>query len=671
MRSYSDIYCGALLGCLIVVSSAIAAIARVPVHPRPELPALTINPSLGQGNPAPTPGGFRRSTLAQAVTERRRSASRLPGENNVQGGFLPLTLAQLEQPQTQTPSPADLPPNPFPESPPDLEAPQPEPGFELGVPTLPITDACAINTATSPEQILAAIERTTELPSGQAEQDDDDVIKGIRFVGNRAFSDRRLEAAIADQIEGKTAFDLSDLFAIAQIITSFYNTAGYANTWATVPEQVVDADGRVAIAIIEGGISEIHLSRPEGKHRLKNAYICDRLARATRPLQLDELLDALRQLQLNPLIEHIDAQLQPGIYAESSLLVVKVIEAPSLSVTAGLDNGRPPSVGTQRRLVQLSEGNVSGIGDRLDLTFSNTGGSNNLEARYTLPVNAHDGTLSLAISKGTSKVIEDPFAYLDLQGDSFAWELLYRQPLEKSSQHEVAVSLGLGHRFSQTSILGFNFPLSEGADEEGRLRVTSLTFSQEWTRRSDRDFLTLRSRFSLGIDALGATVNETAPDGRFFHWQAQGVWLRRFSNRSQLLLQGALHLGDRPLLAQEQFALGGLGTVRGYRQDVVSRDNGATLSLEYQRPLLGDFGDRWGLFSLAAFADWGVGWQSVQREEKAYQTLASLGLGLVWSTPAHLTVRAYWGLPLVEVDSRDNTLQEQGWHFLVQSRWEF
>lgn len=578
----------------------------------------------------------------------------------------------IELAQNQPPSPADLRPNPQPASPPELEDSQPEPSLELGDPTLPSTDICEVNTATTPEEIMRAVERTTELPSEEAERDDgDDVIKGIRLVGNRAFSDRRLEREIKKQIEGKDAFTLSDLIAIAQTITSFYNEEGYINTWATVPEQVVDAEGRVAIAIIEGGISDIQLSRPVGKHRLKNAYICDRLALATRPLQLDGLLDALRQLQLNPLIERVEAQLRPGIYEESSILVVEVIEAPSLSVTAGLDNGRPPSVGTQRRLVQLSEGNVSGIGDRLDLTFSNTEGSNNLEARYTLPVNARDGTVSLTLSKGASKVIEDPFDDLDLQGDSFAWELLLRQPLDKSSQHEVAVSLGLGNRFSQTSILGFNFPLSEGADEEGRLRVTTITFGQEWTRRSDHDFLALRSRFSLGIDALGATVNETAPDGRFFHWQAQGIWLHRFPNRSQLLVQGGVQLGDRPLLAQEQFTFGGLGTVRGYRQDVVSRDNGAALSLEFQQPLLGDFRDRWGLLSLAAFADWGVGWQSVQREEKAYQTLASLGLGLIWSTPANLTVRAYWGLPLVEVDSRDNTLQEQGFHFLVQSRWDF
>ncbi|NEO84068.1 MAG: ShlB/FhaC/HecB family hemolysin secretion/activation protein [Spirulina sp. SIO3F2] len=569
--------------------------------------------------------------------------------------------------QAQPPSPGDRPPSPLPELPPRPEDIQP-PGFEQGEPTLSATDNCAVNTATTPEQILAAIEHTTNAPPEGIEIP---AITGIRFVGNRAFSDLRLQKHVADQTDGKTEFTFTELIAIAQIITSFYNEKGYVNTWATVPEQIVDAQGRVAIAIIEGGISEIHLSRPKAEHRLNNAYICDRLALATRPLQLDQLLDALRQLQLNPLIQQINAQLRPGIYEESSILVVEVIEAPSLQVTAGLDNGRPPSVGTQRRLIQLSEGNVSGIGDRLALTFSNTAGSNNLDARYTLPLNARDGTLSLTLSKGASKVIEEPFDYLDLQGDSFMWELLFRQPLDKSAQHEVALSLGLGHRFSQTSILGFNFPLSEGADDEGRLRVTTLTFGQDWTRRSDQDFLSLRSRLSLGTNALGATVNPTAPDGRFFHWQAQGTWLHRFPNRSQLLVQGSLQLGDRPLLAQEQFTLGGLGTVRGYRQDVVSRDNGASLSLEYQQPLLGDFSDRWGLLSLATFADWGVGWQSAQRDEKAYQTLASLGLGLLWSTPSDLTVQAYWGLPLIEVDSRDNTLQERGFHFLVQSRWDF
>lgn len=537
------------------------------------------------------------------------------------------------------------------------------------------TEVCLVDTAVKPEAIMAVIDQAAEQPEVVGNDEEIIDLEKLKFIGNRVFSNEDLQRAIMGDPGDSdnpvaTHYTLTDLRAIIERITKLYNDERYINSWATIPEQVVQ-NGEVTIAIVEGGLQEIRLRRPEGTpNLLASAYICDRLALAARPLNLNHMLDALRQLQLNPLIKKVDAELTPGDYLDSQILTVTVEEANSLQLTTGFDNGRPPSVGTQRSLVRLSEGNLSGIGDRLDLTFSHTEGSNNLESRYVVPVNARDGTVSLTLGLGTSKVTESPFDYLDLRGDSLTWGLQFRQPIYKTYQSEVALSLGLGNRFSQTSILGFDFPLSEGADDEGRLRVTSLTFGQEWTQRGDRDFLGLRSQFSLGFDAFGATINETAPDSRFFHWQGQGTWLHRFPNQSQLLVQGLVQLGDRPLLAQEQFTLGGLGTVRGYRQDIVSRDNGAFLSVEYQHPLWGKPNKSLGQLSAATFLDWGAGWQSPQRGEKDYQTLASWGLGLLWTPRDDVTVQAYWGLPLLEVDSRNNTLQENGFHFVVQSRLE-
>ncbi|MDB9501643.1 ShlB/FhaC/HecB family hemolysin secretion/activation protein [Spirulina major CS-329] len=550
----------------------------------------------------------------------------------------------------------------------DLEE-QPEPGFNrTNEPALDPTSVCDLNTAVSLTTLAADIPAS---PPGELDTIPGPIaIAGFRFSGNSAITTETLQAYL-DQPLGDQQYTFDSLLAVAQDVTQALNEDGYVNSYVTIPPQVVGEDGVVILMVVEGGLERIQLRRTNARRRLNDGYLCDRLALAAQPLNINELLDVLRQLQLNPLIDQINAELIPGSALHRNILTVELKEAKSLTVQASFDNARPPSVGTQRQQVQVSEGNLLGMGDRLTAIFSATAGSTSLEGRYTLPLNAHDGQLTLSIGQGESTVIEEPFDYLDLQGDSNHWGLTWRQPLDRSAAHEVAVDLSLGHRFSQTSILGFNFPLSEGADSDGRIRVTRLQLGQDWMQRGDRSYLGLRSQFTLGLDWFAATRNDTDPDSQFFHWYGQGTWLQRFRNESQLLVQGGLQWSDRPLLAQEQFSLGGLGTVRGYRQDVVSRDNGAALSLEYQQPLIGAINKPGGKLWLAPFIDWGIAWQDEGRDEQAWQTLVSLGLGLVWQVRADLSARLYWGLPLIEVDRRDNTLQENGLHFFIQSEIAF
>ncbi|TVQ59882.1 MAG: ShlB/FhaC/HecB family hemolysin secretion/activation protein [Spirulina sp. DLM2.Bin59] len=507
----------------------------------------------------------------------------------------------------------------------------------------------------------------------------------MQFVGNRVFSDQALQAILAEDLAEQQEYSFLDLFALAQTITSHYNNAGYINSYATIPPQVVDDQAGIVILIIEGGLGTIHLHSSPGS-RLRKGYLCDRLIGAARPLGLNHLLDALRQLQLDPLIADIQAELVPTARPEQHDLHLTIQAAPSFSTTLGLDNARPTSIGTYRRQVQLTEGNLLGWGDRLTLLWSQTDGSTNLDGRYSFPLNPQNGRLTLSLGEGKSKVIEPPFDFLDLQGESRSWDLTWRQPisfgrrtaahLTPATQQELALSLSLNHRQSQTSILGFDFPLSPGADPQGRLAVSRLSFGQEWIQRGDRDYLQMRSQFSFGLDAFNATINPTGPDSHFFHWQGEGVWLHRFPHQGQLLINGRLQWSDRPLLGSEQISLGGLGTVRGYRQDLVSQDQGAFFSLEYQHPLVGRFNHPSGIIRIAPFFDWGRVWPAQPLGAETGKTLASIGVGLLWTVPQWFELGLYWGLPLTPQGEagganqryRNRTLQENGFHLFLQSQ---
>lgn len=125
--------------------------------------------------------------------------------------------------------------------------------------------------------------------------------------------------------------------------------------------------------VVEGEIEDIEIV---GTRRLKPGYIRSRLGLAAKPpINADKLLEALQRLQIDPLIGTVSADLQAGVRPGTSILRVEVSEADSFGLTVGLDNERSPNIGSNRRQISLSEGNLTGIGDRAFVSYANTDGS--------------------------------------------------------------------------------------------------------------------------------------------------------------------------------------------------------------------------------------------------------------------------------------------------------
>lgn len=484
----------------------------------------------------------------------------------------------------------------------------------------------------------------------------------FRFVGNTAFSSKTLSRVLAPFTKQPIGF--ADLFRARGAITEFYTSHGYINVGALLPANQAIQAGIVTIQVVEGTLEKIQVT---GTRRLNPNYVRSRLAiAASKPLNRDRLLEALQLLQLNPLIKNISANLSPGSRPGASILNVQVTEARTFSSQLSLDNNRPPSVGTFQRGVQLGEANLLGLGDSLGAGYSNTDGSQNVNGSYTLPLNPRNGTLSLNYGSTWSNVVEPPFNKLNIRANYRYYDLILRQPLFQTPRKELAFGLTASRRESDTSILGshlYGQLISPGADNQGRTRISALRFFQEWTHRNGREVLAFRSQFSLGIGAINATIHRSAPDSRFFYWQGQGQWVRLLAPDTLLLVRGAVQVSSRPLVPLEQFGLGGIDSVRGYRQDLLLTDSAVSASAEFRVPVLRLSRDD--VFQLTPFVDFGYGWNSRGRITPT-NTLASVGLGLRWQVGNKFSAHIDYGIPLVDVSSRNRTLQEQGLYFSVQ-----
>lgn len=493
-------------------------------------------------------------------------------------------------------------------------------------------------------------------------------VKQFEVIGSTVFSLERLNQVLFDFINKPIAF--AQLLEARSKITELYIQEGYVTSGAYIPEQTLTDDGVVQIQVIEGELEDIQIT---GTRRLNPNYIRSRIANgASTPLNQKRLLESLQLLQLNPLIQNISAELFTGSRIGANLLAIEVTEADSFNIQTILDNGRSPSVGSFRRQLQINEANLLGLGDGISLAYSNTDGSNTIDASYSLPLNYWNGTLTLNYGTASANVIERSFNTLDIESASQYYELTFRQPLVQTPNQEFALGITASHRETDisSSLLEENevplFVLSPGANEEGRTRISALRFFQEWTSRNSQEVIAARSQFSLGIGAFNATINDTAPDSRFFAWRGQAQWLRLLAPDTLLLISGDVQLTSTTLLASEQFGLGGINSVRGYRQDLLLTDNGALASVELRLPIVRV--SQWdGVLQITPFVDVGTAWNnSSNRDENNTSTLASVGLGLRWSQGNNFTAAVEWGIPLVLVDTQGNTWQEKGLYFSIQ-----
>ncbi|MDX2231385.1 MAG: ShlB/FhaC/HecB family hemolysin secretion/activation protein [Leptolyngbyaceae cyanobacterium bins.349] len=550
----------------------------------------------------------------------------------------------------------------------DRRQPQPiriVPDRDSGPPSIQPLPPPRIEQLPPPEELLpsAPVTPPAQPPTGDVPQTIR--IRGFNVTGSTVFSQQQFNQVITKAIgeippEGKQ-ISLNELFQARSAVTQLYVDKGYITSGAFIPPQKLD-QGVVEIRVVEGRLEDIRVT---GTEDLKPAYISSRLGLATQaPLNRDRLLEALQLLQLNPLIASISAELSAGSRPGTSLLEVRVTEAKSTSATFTVDNQRVPSVGSVRGQVSGLEQNLLGYGDAISLGFTKTQGSAALDFTYSIPVSPRNTTVSFSAGVSGSNVIERPFEVLDIESQSNYFEITGRHPLIQTPTQEIALGLTFGRRSSVTTLLGdIPFP-SPGADVDGRTTASVVRFFQEFTQRSSQSVFAARSQFNFGVDVLNANNNEEPPDTNFFAWRLQTQWVRLLAPETLLLVRGDLQLADRPLLPIEQFGVGGVLTVRGYRQDLLLTDNGFFGSVEGRIPIL-RLPQQQALLQVTPFFDFGRGWNLGQTPDPDPGFLASLGFGLRLQIGNNFTARMDFGFPLVRVEGNKETLQEKGIYFSI------
>ncbi len=503
-----------------------------------------------------------------------------------------------------------------------------------------------------PERQLAPSSIPSKLPEA------DVIVREIKVLGSTIFSEAELQQAVASYL-GKTA-KIQDLLAIRAIITDFYVSRGYLTSGAFLPVQSQDfTNGIISIQIVEGELERIEIS---GLSRLQENYVRSRVAEAgTSPVNIRNLESGLQLLQLNPLFSSIRAELKSGRTVGRSVLEIELKESNPWISSLTLENRESPSVGSLGLYGSLGYRNLTGLGDTLNIDVGGSEGTRKYGIRYDLPLNVKD-ELQFRYNYNTSRIIEKPFSSIDINSRSQALAIGYRYFISRNPNSELSLGLDFERRESRDFLLGdIPFSFSVGA-ENGRTVVNALRFSQEWVERTNNRVLAARSQFNLGLGTLGATVNDLGTDGRFLSWQGQFQWVQALEKDTISVFRLGTQLTSNSLLPTEQFGIGGVDTVRGYRQNLYTGDNGVVGTIEVRLPLLRN--DVIGLIQVVPFIDAGNVWSNNPNSFSGF--LASTGLGLRWEATSTLRARLEWATQLVSPNVSGNAAQPQSIIFSLQ-----
>ena len=491
------------------------------------------------------------------------------------------------------------------------------------------------------------------------------VVRRFEFTGNTVYSNAQLQYLLAEYVGRKLTFELLD--DARRKITDYYVEKGYITSGAILPEQDI-VGGVVWIHVVEGRLEKLDLS---GNRRLAPSFFDDRLKQATRPpLQIQAITDALEVLQQDPRIASVQGQLVPGHELGYALLDLKVQESQPYQLGLQLDNAGTPSTGAERFALVGSDLNLTGIGDSIVARFGPfTGGfsdpqfapSNDIFLQYTRPIIGDSTSLILLFARNDLSLVEPPLSTLGSATISDSAAIALQQTLLHTSTDELNLTFTLSRRDNHTKLLGQNFSFADGA-VDGWMTASAFRTALEWTTRSDAYVISARSTLSVGLDCLGATIHGgSTPDSQFIAWlgETRQAWrIEPFG--ATLLTRAAVQLASDRLLAVEQFSLGGVDTVRGYRESTLLTDDATLFSIELRHNLM-----RFGKSTVidgALFTDFGYGWD--RTHPSSGEALASVGCGLLYTITSHIEGEIYFGVPLCNRPTGDN-LQDLGIHFRI------
>jgi hemolysin activation/secretion protein len=500
----------------------------------------------------------------------------------------------------------------------------------------------------------------TDSISGQVQVD------RIAFRGNRVIHTDAL-AAVAAPFLGRE-LSVADVETLRTALTHRYTDHGYINSGVLLDPESPYHDGLLSFLVMEG---RIHQVRVHGQKRLRAAYIANRMRQSEEEtLDVNLLRERFQRLLDDPLFARVNSRIEPGPDLGEAILDVDVVRARPYTLAFALNNYRPPSIGEKAYDLSGELRNLTGFGDVVNADFTgplNFTGGVGYSFGWQLSLNRYGTAVAISAQRAETVVTEEPLSVLDIRSTIERQELKLTQPLWTSLSQQFTLGASIAHEENSTVLDGTPFSFLPGSNN-GVTRAITERVIPDYSFRSPQQYWGVRVTLlhAYLLDYPSGPVSYALPNQQYFLWtgQVHNLWEIPgvpFELESRATLQRtSARISDLHTLA-----LGGIGSVRGFRENELLASNVDNLNLDF----------RW-LASPAArgavpgltpgtFFDWAEGHDVGQPTD----TLSSVGLTTRLRWP-HLQVDFAYGLRLIHpgfTEQEHGSWQDHGIHAQIQT----
>lgn len=464
-------------------------------------------------------------------------------------------------------------------------------------------------------------------------------ISSLTVVGNTVYSEAQLKALFADSV-GKTV-PLSRLFVLANRLEARYRADGYVLTRVLVPEQTASG-GKFELRAIEGYVSGVVIDGNVGGVRPLIQSYADRIT-AARPANIKTIERYLLLINDTPGVSATGI-LRPGAQLGASQLVLDV-KVKHVDGFATLDNRGSRYTGPWGASIGVATNSFTRYGEQLEGIFFSTFDDEQHFGQVSLSGTVLPDGTRLNVTAGISP--SNPgYTLTPLHVHSIAETigLDATTPWVRSRQFNVNSDIGFQVEATRTDVLDTRF-----SDDQLRILVlgANASYRDAWNGLTSGK-VTLRQ----GLGILGASApgpERSTPNGRSDALAAIGEVSRLQSlaswNGRSITAYGVVdgQTSSAPLLAAEQFELGGQRFGRGYPAADLLGNDAVAASGELQ------FNNTTGWkylpnYQAYAFYDFGAVWNVSGR-----QTLASTGVGVRFNVSQPVSLEVELARPLTRV----------------------
>ncbi|WP_310607460.1 ShlB/FhaC/HecB family hemolysin secretion/activation protein [Buttiauxella brennerae] len=440
-------------------------------------------------------------------------------------------------------------------------------------------------------------------------------------------------------------------------ISDWYIQKGYITSRAFITEQDL-SHGELNITALEGRLEKINLEGASSR-QLQMAF--PGLEGEILNLRdIEQGMEQINRLRSNP----VQIEILPGEKPGYSIVNLTATPEFPLSVSLGFDNSGQKSTGTGQLNGALTVNNLLGMADKWFVSgarssdFSSSHDAQSVQAGVSVPYGYNLFDYSYSWSDYLSTINNNGFNWAST-GDSQTHRFTASRVLFRNGDIKTGASIGLTHQIS-------NNYLNDVLLDSSSRKLSSLIFGLNHTQKILGGVATLNPTFSHGVSWLGAEddsgKNDNMPKAGFKKWSVNGSFQLPVTNNLWWLTSVYGQWSPDRLYGSERLTIGGESSVRGFKEQYLSGDNGGYLRNElnyvlFTLPFIGqvssvaaidggwlqkDAHDPWASGTL-----WGaaVGLSSANRYYSSQFTVGTPLQYPDWLAPDHLSI--YYRISIV------------------------